>query len=243
MNFMNKVALVTGGLNGIGKATVEKLLELNAKVIITDLGVEGYDYAKELVAKGFDVVYHQANIVDEGEVTLVFEEGVKRYGQIDIVVASAGIAIKDSGQTSVEEWKEVIEVNLLGVYITNHLAIQQMLKQENGGTIVNLGSIHSFVANPYSSSYAASKGGVKMLTESLGVMYAKDNIRINAVAPGYIKTAMTASLDEKTMAALHPLGRMGEPEEIANVIAFLASDEASFIVATTLLADGGYTAM
>lgn len=243
MNFNDKVALVTGGLSGIGKATVEKLLALKAKVIITDLGVEGYDYVKELVAEGHDVVYHQANIVDEGEVTLAFEAGVKKYGQIDIVVANAGIAMKDSAQTSIEEWKDVIEVNLYGVYITNRLAIQQMLKQEQGGAIVNLGSIHSFVANPHSSSYAASKGGVKMLTESLGVMYAKDKIRINAVAPGYIKTAMTAGLDEKTMSALHPIGRMGKPEEIANVIAFLASDEASFIVATALLADGGYTAM
>ena len=138
-----------------------------------------------------------------------------------------------------------MDVNINGVFLSNKYAITQMLEQENGGAIVNNASILGHVGQNSVTSYAAAKGGVVNLTRTLGVTYAKNNIRVNAVCPGYVETAILENADEEMrqgLAGAHPIGRLGRPEEIAKAVSFLASDDASFMVGANMLVDGGYTA-
>lgn len=174
------------------------------------------------------------------------EQTVKRYGKLNIMYANAGIA-KDApaDQLSFEDWKHTLDINLSGVFLCNKYAIKQMLLQGDGGAIVNCGSIHSHVGKARVTAYAAAKGGVKLLTKSTAIAYAARGIRINAVCPGYIDTPLIAELSEeakKYLTGLHPIGRLGKPEEVAKAVLFLASDDASFITGTSLMVDGGYTA-
>lgn len=242
MKLKNKVAIITGGDRGIGKATAERFVKEGAKVVIANRNAEnGSKFVAELVAQGYEAIYVQTDVSIEDSVANLFDVTVEKYGSVDIVCANAGIARADDANTTTNDWKKVIDINLNGVYTTNRFAILQMLKQENGGSIVNLASVHSIVANPYSSSYSASKGGVKMLTQALATQYARKKIRVNAVSPGYIATDMTNKLDSEVLEKLHPIGRLGTTEEVANAILFLASDEASFITGSSLVVDGGYS--
>ena len=240
----NKVVIVTGGTNGIGKATVKRFAKEGAIVIIAGRSVErGSAIEKEIQDEGHKAYFIQTDVKDSSSIANLFEETVKRFNHVDVVVASAGIAQLEDYNTPVEEFKKVIDINLNAIYETNRLAIKQMLTQKNGGSIVNLGSIHSEVAQPMAISYSASKGGVRMMTKALGAAYAKSKIRINEVCPAYIKTDMTKELDQDALIALHPIGRLGEPEEVANVIYFLGSDESSFVTASSIYVDGGYTSV
>ena len=240
----NKVVIVTGGTNGIGRATVKRVAQEGATVIIAGRSVErGSAIEKEIQDKGYKAYFIQTDVSDSGSIANLFEETLKRFNHVDVVVASAGIAQLEDYNTTVEEFKNVIDINLNAIYETNRLAIKQMLTQENGGSIINLGSIHSEVAQPMAISYSASKGGVRMMTKALGAAYAKNKIRINEVCPAYIKTDMTKELDQDALIALHPIGRLGEPEEVANVIYFLGSDESSFVTASSIYVDGGYTSV
>lgn len=242
MRLKDKVAVITGGDRGIGRATALRFVQEGAKVVIANRKAEsGQAFVEELIKEGHDALYVQTDVSIESSVENLFNKTVEKYGKVDIVCANAGIARADDATTPTEEWKQVIDINLNGVYTTNRYAILQMLKQENGGSIVNLASVHSIVANPYSSSYSASKGGVKMLTQSLATQYARKKIRVNAVSPGYIATDMTNQLDSEVIEKLHPIGRLGTTEEVANAILFLASDEASFITGSSLMVDGGYS--
>lgn len=240
-----KVAIVTGGASGIGKATVEAFVKEGAKVVISDIA-DGTALAEELNKEGDNAIFVEADVTDEEETKALINKTVKKFGKLDIVFANAGIGgMKLVHEESFEDWKKVLSVNLDGVFLLNKYAIEQMLKQGKGGSIINNDSIHGFVGKQGVGSYAASKGGVKLLTQTAGIEYGKENIRVNCVNPGYIETPLLKDLDDemkKALVDLHPIGRLGRPEEVANAVVFLASDEASFVTGTTLLVDGGYTA-
>jgi|SRR5699024_5262098 len=241
--FTDKVAIVTGGASGIGLATVKELMAEGAKVVISDLSDKGPDVAASLGNED-QVIFIKTNVTDEDDIKHVISETVAHFGSLDIMVANAGIA-RDGNITdmSYDQWRSTIDINLSGVFLSDKYAIEQMRTQKTGGAIVNMGSIHSFVGKVGVTAYASAKGGVKLLTQTLGATYASEGIRVNAVAPGYIDTPLLDGHDKESLVNLHPAGRLGKPEEIGKAVSFLASEDASFVNGTTLLVDGGYTAI
>ncbi|UVI30140.1 SDR family NAD(P)-dependent oxidoreductase [Paenibacillus spongiae] len=246
MRFQDKVAIVTGGASGIGEQTVRLFAAEGAKVVIADFSDRGTAVSQELNDQGRDTLFVKTDVTKEADVQRMVQETVGKYGQIDILFANAGIASDAPGHLlSLEKWQRTIDINLTGVFLCDKYVIEQMLAQGTGGAIVNCGSIHSHAGKSGVTAYASAKGGVKLLTQSLGVDYAKEGIRVNAICPGYIDTPLIAGRNEainEHLISLHPIGRLGKPEEVAKAVLFLASDDASFITGTSLLVDGGYTA-
>lgn len=244
--FDNKVAIVTGGASGIGLETVKLFLKEGAKVVIGDYSDKGDEVVAGLNA-GERALFVKTDVTQEADIKKLIQKTVATFGHLDIMFANAGIA-NDATITELplDKWQNTININLTGVFLSDKYALEQMLKQGTGGAIVNAGSIHSFVGLPNVTAYGAAKGGIKILTQTLGAAYAKHGIRVNAIAPGYIDTPLLNKVDpalKEKLAQRHPIGRLGKPEEIAKAVAFLASDDASFIIGTTLVADGGYTAV
>lgn len=246
MKFESKVAIVTGGASGIGEATVRLFAAEGAKVVIADFSDRGQTVSDELNSQGFDTLFVKTDVTNEIDIMHMVDETVQQYGKLDILFANAGIANDGpADQLLSEHWKRTIDINLTGVFLSDKYAIKQMMAQGTGGVIVNCGSIHSHVGKAGVTAYASAKGGVKLLTQSLSLDYASQGIRVNAVCPGYIDTPLIEGRTEaitQHLVALHPMGRLGQPEEVAKAVLFLASEDASFITGTTLLVDGGYTA-
>lgn len=249
----SKVAIVTGGARGIGAATVRRMAEEGAKVALFDLlDDDGEALARELRGEGHVVDYHHVNVTDEAAVSKAINAVIAEHGRLDILVNNAAIvgANKFAHELSVPEWEAVFNVNVKGSFLCTKYAIPQMKKQKSGA-IVNFSSIYGLIGNDDLPAYHATKGAVLMMTKTDAVCYAPDGIRVNAVHPGSVKTEIFLAAAES-----HPLGRdgyiaemrkkhplkLGEPVEIANCVLFLASDEASFVTGTSLVADGGYTA-
>ncbi|KAK6455044.1 glucose 1-dehydrogenase peroxisomal 2,4 dienoyl-CoA reductase [Scheffersomyces xylosifermentans] len=224
-NLDNKVAIVTGGLSGIGFSTSIKLLSLGAKVVI--------------------VAFIHMDVTKYEDNESLIEFTIKTFGGLDLVFANAGInKVAPGAEMEFELWKKIMDVNLNSVFILNKLSIKYWLDSKKPGSIVNTSSMLSNVAYREMSHYCASKAGVKMLTKTLALEYSKYDIRVNSVHPAYIRTPLLEILPEHeyaTLVARHPIGRLGEPEEVANAVAFLLSDEASFITGAELLVDGAYT--
>lgn len=249
----NKVAIVTGAASGIGAATVEKFLAEGAKVMATDVNEKGLAELAE--DEKSHLAIRSGSVAERRDVETIIAECVSRFGQLDIAVNSAGITPRTlPAEADFEErWDAVMDINAKGTFLICHAAVEQM-RQTGGGSIVNIGSIMSLVSYPTTlpfsdgfSPYPQSKGAVLQLTRDMGIRLAAENIRVNAVCPGFVYTALTENVTETpevhdTMKALHPMGRMAEPSEIANVVAFLASDEASFVTGAAWTVDGGYTA-
>ncbi|WP_173910412.1 SDR family NAD(P)-dependent oxidoreductase [Acinetobacter sp. Marseille-Q1618] len=246
MSFNNKVVIVTGGASGIGLATVKSFCKNGAKVVIADLSQHGQTVSDELNQQGFTTSYFQIDVRNEQENKALIQHTVDTFSGLDIVFANAGVAMDAPiDQLPVDRWQKTIDINLTAVYLLDKYAIEYWLAENKQGVIVNCGSIHSWVGKKGVTAYAAAKAGVKLLTQTLAIDYAAKGIRINAVCPGYIDTPLLSAADERqkeTLAKLHPIGRLGQPEEVANVVLFLASDEASFVNGTAILVDGGYTA-
>lgn len=246
MIFLGKVAVVTGGASGIGEATVRKFCANGASVVIADLNNKGQLLADELTKANHKVIFIKMDVTSEQENKLLVNKAIQSFGGLDIVFANAGIADDAPiDQLSFGKWKRTIDINLNAVYLLDKYAIEYWLNNNKKGVIVNCGSIHSWVGKHGVTAYAASKGGVKLLTQTLAIDYASKGIRVNAVCPGYIDTPLLSGIDQiakKDLEDLHPIGRLGKPEEVANVVSFLASDEASFVNGTAILVDGGYVA-
>jgi NAD(P)-dependent dehydrogenase (short-subunit alcohol dehydrogenase family) len=244
-----KVAVVTGGASGIGRAAAQALAAEGARVGIADVDEAGGErVAAGIRDAGGDAFFRRTDVRSLAEVEAVLAEAVDRHGRLDVLVNNAAISVAGSaGEMAEEDWARVIDVNLSGVWRGLRAAIPRMLAQ-GGGSIVNLSSVQAHVGFLGWSGYAASKGGIDALTRQAAVEYARAGIRVNAILPGTIMTEMNEAImresadGDAVMAgwvAMHPMGRIGQPEEVAAAIVFLASDEASFITGELLRVDGG----
>ncbi|ACL16732.1 SDR family NAD(P)-dependent oxidoreductase [Methanosphaerula palustris] len=244
----NKVCIVTGSTSGIGEACAKDMAAEGGKLVVSGRNEkEGARVVNEIKAMGGEAIFVRADVVSEDDIKNLIAKAVEAFGKLDVMVANSGIAILgDPHEVEVDDWDKVLNVNLKGVFLCDKYAVIQMLKQGNGGAIVNTGSIHSFVAKPGTTSYAAAKGGVAMLTRTVGTSYATRGIRANFVAPGYVDTPLLSALPPEVyqdLVKLHPIGRLAKPVEVAKAVTFLASDDASDITGTSLLVDGGYSAV
>lgn len=242
---MNKNVIITGGTSGIGLESARCFLKHGDNVVIAGRSQERGKAALADLDGGEHVKLFCCDSTKEEDVASLVEYTVKTFGQLDVMVTAAGAArAVQIHSEDYEGWKHIINTDLDSVFFTNRDAIQAFQRQKTGGSIVNVSSIAGLCGMTSSHAYAAAKAGVANLTRSLGVTYAKEGIRVNAVAPGYVKTPLIAGLPPervKSMEALHPIGRFAEPSEIGEAIYFLASDAASFITGVVLPVDGGYS--
>jgi glucose 1-dehydrogenase len=242
-----KVAIVTGGNSGIGKSIVEWLAELGAKVVIDYRSHPEATEAleEEIGSYGGSSFGVQADVGKLEDLQRLVDTAVSRYGRLDIMVNNAGIETRTSIlDTTPDDFDKVLNVNLRGVFFATQYAAKQMIAQGSGGRIINISSVHEDWPMPNNTPYCVAKGGVRMLTRTAGVELASKGVTIVNVGPGAVATPINDStmnnpeLLAKLNAAI-PMGRMAQPEEIAKVVGFLASDAASYITATSIFADGG----
>ncbi|MEO6789538.1 MAG: 3-oxoacyl-ACP reductase [Ornithinibacter sp.] len=239
-----KVAVVTGGCSGIGLATVRRFAQEGARVVIGDLA----DTAGEALAEEVGGAYVHCDVADKDDVDALFATAVERFGRLDIAFNNAGISPPEDDSildTDLEAWRRVQEVNLTSVFLCCKAALTHMVAQ-GSGSIINTASFVAVMGAATSQiSYSASKGGVLSMSRELGVQFARQGIRVNALCPGPVNTPLLQELfasdpERAERRLVHvPMGRFAEPEEMANAVLFLASDESSFMTASTFLVDGG----
>ena len=252
MQFKDKVVLVTGGANGIGRAVVKKFHTMGARVAIWDLTDDvGTELAAEINAQGGTALYRHVNVTDSDDVDQAAVELADEWGEIDVLINNAGI-LRDGQLVKVkegelqkrmtdEQFDMVIDVNLRGVFICTRAVAPVMVKQK-GGVILNATSIVGLDGNFGQTNYVATKAGVVGMTKVWARELGRYGVRVNAIAPGFISTDMVMAMPEKILDGMRqhtPLGRLGQPEDVANAYAFLASEEAEFITGTVLRVDGG----
>lgn len=241
--FNEKVAIITGGASGIGLATAKKLLGEGANVVLVDWNQDVSDIAKNL---GKNCIGIRCDVSCDTNVQETISKIMEKFGHIDYLVANAGIGggPNKAHEVSIDEWNKVIGVNQTGIFLMNKYVISEMLK--NGkGAIVNTSSMYGLVGTTMSFAYSASKGAINQMTRSLALTYARNNIRVNAVAPGYVDTPILGLVPDEAknaMANQLPIGRLGKDVEIASLICYLLSDEATFITGAIVPIDGGFTA-
>lgn len=243
MRLQDKVAIITGAAGGIGFAAAEIFAREGAKVAMADFNVEqGEELARGLQEKGYDVSFFQVNVADRESVDEMVTNVLSAYGKIDILVNNAGIT-RDAmlAKLSTADFQKVLDVNLTGVFHCTQAVLPAMLA--NGrGRIINTSSVSGVYGNVGQTNYAATKAGVVGMTKTWAKELGRKGINVNAVAPGFIETGMTAKVPEKVLAQMLqmvPLARLGKPEDIANAYLFLASDEANYVNGTVLHVDGG----
>ncbi len=242
-----KIALVTGGAQGIGLACANALAEDGAKLAVADIKADGAKSAAADIGGG--AIGYEFDAGDAEQIAALFDAIEKDLGTVSILVNNAGIALPgDFLDLPLEQFQKVIDVNLTGTFLASQRAANAMVKADIKGAIVNMSSINAQVAIPSISAYCASKGGIMQLTKASALALAPHGIRVNAVGPGSIDTEMMAGVNANPEAmemvlSRTPLGRIGEPSEIANVVAFLASDKASYVTGETIYVDGGRLGM
>lgn len=247
-----KVALVTGGALGLGQAAARMLAREGAKVVVTDVNVEeGNKTVEGIKANGGEAIFVRHDASSEDDWKAAIKATQDAYGRLDILVNNAGIGfLANVEETTLEDWRKTQSVNLDGVFLGTKYGIEAM-RGSGGGSIINLSSIEGLVGDPDLAAYNASKGGVRLFSKSAALHCARQKygIRINTVHPGYIWTPMVEAVSQGTdtekyqaLVDLHPIGRLGEPDDIAYGILYLASDESKFVTGSELVIDGGYTA-
>ena len=254
MRLEGKVALISGAARGMGAAEARLFAREGASVVIGDvLEEEGRQVEAQIGEAGGHALFIRLDVTSEADWTTAVAAAVSRFGKLDILVNNAGIGSAGVNrnrtmveETTEEDWDRVMGVNAKGVFLGTKAAIPEM-RRAGGGSIINISSIYGLVGSGGASAYHASKGAVRLLTKSAAIQYAGEGIRANSVHPGFIETAMTAAMradpdrNQKLLSAT-PLGRLGEPDDVANGVLFLASDESSFMTGSELVIDGGWTA-
>lgn len=245
MKLENKVAIVTGASSGLGLAIANKFLKEGAKVVFSDINSEK---GEQIVSEKGNAFFVKCDVSNSGEVNDLIAKAVQKFGRVDILVNNAGTAtMAGVDSMSDSDWQKVIDVNLTGVFYGVR-AVSNYMKDNNiKGSIINMSSILGINGFNQAVSYCAAKGGVNQVTRTAAIELAKNGIRVNAIAPGFIQTEMTKGLleDEGSKKFLEdstPLGYVGEPEDIANAAAYLASDDSKYVTGSILYVDGGWTA-
>lgn len=250
MRLKNKVALITGASVGIGRHTALMFANTGATVVVNSQSTRGQAVAAQIADEGGNALFIQGSVENPADAKHMVNKTVDTYGRLDILVNNAGIVLPGTvDNMSVEDWDRTFDVNVRGVFLISQFAVRQMLKQ-GGGTIIHNGSIAGVKGLKDRAAYSASKGAVVALTRAMALDYVDKHIRVNCVNPG---TTLTPSLQDrinafddpvaakKMFVSRQPMGRLGEPDEIASAILYLASDEASFVTGEILNVDGGFT--
>ena len=247
-DFTDRVALVTGGGSGLGEACALTFARSGAKVIVADYDRDGGERVTAAIeSSGGEATFVEVDVSKPDQAEAMVDKAVETYGALHVAVNNAGIggAQTPTGEYPIDSWQQVIDVNLNGVFYGMRYEIPAML-EAGGGAIVNMASILGSVGFANSSAYVAAKHGVLGLTKTAAIEYSAQGVRVNSVGPGFIDTPLlSANLDEPTMqaiAGMHPIGRLGKPQEVADLVAFLASAEATFCTGGYYLVDGAYTA-
>lgn len=242
---VGKVALVTGGGSGIGEATARKLAEYGAKVVVADVNDEGAQrVADAIITAGEQALAVHLDVTNAQDWQEVLATIKNRFEGLHILFNNAGIggAVTSIEEGTLEDWEKVIAVNQTSVWLGMKYG-GALIKESGGGSIINTSSIFGIIGGFGSSTpYHASKGAVRLMTKNLALHWAKEGVRVNSVHPGFIDTPILGDADRDQLAGVTPMGRIGQPEEIANAVAFLASDLSSFMTGSELVVDGGYTA-
>lgn len=241
MGFENKVVIITGGGNGIGRCIAKAYGDLKAKVVVADIDlVAGKGVEKEIINNGGEGTFIEADVRHPGEIKALMAKAVELYGGIDVLINNVGISIwKSPYHLDVEEWDNVINTNLRSYFLSSREAALHM-KKTGGGAILNISSTRSIMSEENSEAYAASKGGINALTHALAASLSKDGIRVNCISPGWIETGSYDQLREVDHKQ-HFSQRVGKPEDIARACIFLTSDDNDFINGENIIIDGGMT--
>lgn len=248
MRLKDKVAIITGAASGIGKATAKLFAKHGAKVVVADIDKDGGSQTVTDIQKASnEATYVQTDVTIKDDTEQMVQQTVKTYGKLDILFNNAGIAMRLAvAELSEENWHRCLDVNLTGVFLCAKAAIPAM-RENGGGSIINMSSIYGIVGADVRAAYVASKGAVTNLTRGMALDYAEDNIRVNCICPGFVETPLVAGVvktpsEYQKLADKHPMRRLGQPEEIAYGALYLASDESAFVTGIALPIDGGYTA-
>ena len=251
----DKVAIVTGGASGLGKSSAKLLAREGAKIVVSDIDEEGgKKVVQQIKEDGGEAIFIKQDVAKEDEWKNVIETTLETYGKLHILANSAGIGLGGTVEdVTLEDWKNLIDINLNGTFLGTKYGIKGMRKTDEGGSIINFSSIEGLIGDPNLPAYNASKGGVTIFTKSAALHCAKQGygIRINSIHPAYIWTPMVENFlkaqgdveeGKKQLESLHPIGHLGEPDDIGYGVVYLASDESKFMTGSELVIDGGYTA-
>ncbi len=239
-----KVAIVTGGASGIGEATTLLFAQHGAKVVVADVNEAGVNIAAKIKNDGDEAIFIKTNVSDAKQCQQLVEKTVEHYGKLDVACNNAGVGGEQNAiaDMSIEGWDNVIDINLNSVFYCMKYEILEMLKS-GGGTMVNMASILGNVGFPSAAGYVAAKHGLLGLTKNAALEYSAQGIRTNAIGPAFIETPLLSEIDGQTKTFLiqqHPIGRMGKPEEVAELVLWLSSNKSSFVTGSYYPIDGGY---